>query len=258
MSILGFDPKLQVKAEQIVEDAYKKRNKLPEDTVEILETWVFNVLLIWKKTHGVPPALDLRDQKLDYERFNEYAPEECAGRDVKNPIDLGFKLLKDEFPDFEECCHHLGMRHVFRQLILMTEPIQANLYSLLNASELIRDIEKFTDTHVSNHLLNDLEEMAPDAEYGKKMRNGPSRKKSDALDGEIRHGIGILKSAHDKEPTANQILEWLAATTWDSDVVQEISWDEKRIYWKRKSGIETSTSFKSFKNRVSKIRNPKD
>ncbi|MCU7886287.1 MAG: hypothetical protein KZQ82_19020 [Candidatus Thiodiazotropha sp. (ex Lucinoma annulata)] len=174
MGIFDNDSDLLHEARVIVKHAKEKLEKVPEDKKDILRKWVGNVLVIWKHKHSEPPSTRFRFKDPDFDDYEKYAPYECAGAGIKNPIDLGFLLIKNKFPELLECEKYLGWDNVLLQLMVMTEPTVNNLSSLITADKLIREFDFRVESMVNDQLSGEIKKLIPDYLRGRKQTSDAS------------------------------------------------------------------------------------
>ncbi|MCU7801943.1 MAG: hypothetical protein KZQ96_02005 [Candidatus Thiodiazotropha sp. (ex Lucinoma borealis)] len=250
MGLFSDDSQLVAEAERIASFAREEIKSHPDIDFSKIESWLSSTLHLWKVEYGIPPPANFRTKLPDDDHFDDYAPHECAGHNVKNPIDLCWKLIGDEYRpliDGENIGYHL----IFLQLILMTEPSGSNIDSLSSARNFINSVKHSMETHIREHLFGELARIAPDAAYGQKMRNGPRQTRLDALGKEMKRGIKEFQRNFGTQPEAGQLLEWLESTIEDGSVIQEVNREEEYIYWR---GRDKPTKFKSFHNRLTRLR----
>jgi hypothetical protein len=113
----------------------------------------------------------------------------------------------------------------------------------MNLSEVIwQAVQIERETNEYDFLID----HGPTIQRGRAFEHGPKGKRDDALSMAIKSALGKLGGS----ATAKEVLELLKS---DTTVVQEI--DEKlTIYWKSTSCREYKTTFKSFQNRLSKLK----
>ncbi len=90
-----------------------------------------------------------------------------------------------------------------------------------------------------------LIDHGPTIQRGRAFENGPKGKRDDALSILIKNALVELGPS----ASAKKVLEFLKSNT---TVVQEID-DHRTIYWRSRSG-ERKTKFKSFQNRLAKLK----
>lgn len=101
-----------------------------------------------------------------------------------------------------------------------------------------------------------IHKMTPFAIHGKKMRGGKQGKR-DALGKLIEQTFLDLQDQHGKMPTWRKVLNNLK--NFDSEdefkqTIQEISEDDKIIYWIDEKGKEHKTPYKALQNRLTEIK----
>ncbi len=82
---------------------------------------------------------------------------------------------------------------------------------------------------------------------GRAFENGPKGKRDDALSMLIKEALAALGTS----ASAKKVLDFLKA---NATVVQEIDDDDLTIYWQTRSGRARKTTFKSFQNRLAKLK----
>lgn len=96
-----------------------------------------------------------------------------------------------------------------------------------------------------------INELMPDVEFGRKFKEGPIRPRKDSLYKIIKKICLGLKNKEIKL-TAKEVFDALPVN--ENDTIQEKGEDDKMIYWITPRGKERKTTYKSFLNRLSKIK----
>ncbi|MEW8253847.1 MAG: hypothetical protein AB2747_05815 [Candidatus Thiodiazotropha taylori] len=94
------------------------------------------------------------------------------------------------------------------------------------------------------------------AAQGYKSWVGSKKGRKDALAITLEETYISLLNNSSKRPTNGEVLKALEyKSTGDlNDIIQEIDWFNERICWLNQKGIERDTSFKQFRDRMTKIR----
>lgn len=94
---------------------------------------------------------------------------------------------------------------------------------------------------------------AANAAFGERMREGPKGPRVDALKSCLIEAYEELKQNRKDNPQNSDVLKHLEGGRF-ADTIQEIDWELEEIYWVTRQGVDKSTSFPAFFNRMTDVR----
>jgi hypothetical protein len=130
---------------------------------------------------------------------------------------------------------------ILQKVITLTESAKKGIEQDRDCSYLVQNIYSLVNeaNKIYNEQLSDL---------GQKFKNGRKRSRNDALKKVMIASIQEYKNETSKLPSAKELWNLIP----EDGNIQEKT--EDTIYWKRKNGKETSTTFKSFQHRYTKLK----
>jgi hypothetical protein len=150
-------------------------------------------------------------------------------RNPKRDMDL-WKRLEAVFPNDSE---------VERQ----------KLYDMLDPYREIDDLREHWE-----HALDILEAVVPSVLKGRKFDRGPNHSRSDNLTRAMAKAWRACERERGSIPTARNVYDWLEEK---GNVLEKEEADDGTpvaIHWKRARGKEEKTSYKSFLNRYTRLK----